>query len=105
MAITTTNTITATGTLGLVDTGTNAPIALGASVSGTADTITATGSGTITQSAGTVTGSTSVTPSTPSGSIGTSTSSPLAINTPTLTASASGGNVYDSRCAISSINR
>ena len=28
-----------------------------------------------------------------SGSIGTSTSSPLAVNTPTLTASAAGGNV------------
>jgi len=65
------NTITASGTLGLVDTGTNSPIALAASVSGTDVTITATGSGTITQSSGTVTGTTSTTLTSGSGAIGT----------------------------------
>src|SRR5208282_1241106 len=78
--ITTTNTITATGTLGLVDSAASAPIALGASVSGTVDTITATGSGTVTQSAGTVTGSTSVTLASGSGAIGT-----IALVTPNVT--------------------
>ena len=85
MDIATTNTITATGTLGLVDTGTNAPIALGASVSGTVDTITATGSGTITQTAGTVTGSTSVNLTSGSGAIGT-----IALVTPNITANTTG---------------
>ncbi len=89
--ITTTNTITATGffngTLSLIDTGANAPIALGASISGTVDTLTATGSGTITQTGGTITGTTSETFTSGSGAIGS-----LNIVTPNWT-SATTGNV------------
>ncbi len=87
--ITTTNTISATnffgGTLALINTGTNAPIALGASVSGTDDTLSATGSGTITQTAGTITGTTSESFTSGSGSIGS-----LNIITPNWTSSTTG---------------
>ena len=66
-------------------TGTNGAIVLGGNVSGTADTITANGSGTITQTAGTVTGSTSAAFTSGSGAIGS-----LNIATPNWTANTTG---------------
>ena len=91
-ALTTSGTITASGTLALLATGTNGGIVLGGNVSGTVDTITATGSGTITQTAGTVTGTTSAAFTSTSGAIGTSGAN-ISINTPTVTANTT-GNVY-----------
>ena len=84
-ALTTSGSITATGTLALLSTGTNGGIVLGGNVSGTADTITASGSGTITQTAGTVTGSTSAAFTSGSGAIGS-----LNIATPNWTANTTG---------------
>ena len=84
-ALTTSGTITATGTLALLATGTNGGIVLGGNVSGTADTITANGSGTITQTGGTVSGSTSAAFTSGSGAIGS-----LNIATPVWTANTTG---------------
>src|SRR5262249_48671439 len=90
-----TNSITANGTLGLINTGTNSHIALGASVGGTATTITATGTGAITQSAGTITGSTSLALTSGSGGIGS-----LNIATPNLTFNTTGDVTLTDSTAI-----
>jgi len=84
-ALTTSGTITAAGTLALLSTGTNGGVVIGGNVSGTADTITASGSGTITQTSGTVTGTTSVALTSSSGAIGT-----VALVTPNVTFNTTG---------------
>src|SRR5581483_1941101 len=84
-ALTTSGTITASGTLALLSTGTNGGVVLGGNISGTVDTITASGSGSITQTGGTVTGSTSAAFTSGSGAIGT-----LSIAAPNVTFNTSG---------------
>ncbi len=72
--MTLTNNITATGTLSLVNSGTNSPISINGTVSGTVVTVTATGSGAI--NGGTISGSTSATLSSASGGISSTIQTP-----------------------------
>ncbi len=74
-----TNSITATGVLSIVNSGTNSPISIGGALSGTTVVLTATGSGNLT-GASTISGSTTVSMTAPTGTISLS-----GLTTPSIT--------------------